>query len=112
VVDREFWVAEGCQAEFEKFFGSSGDWARLLQGSEGYSGSEAWCESVIEMQFRVRDFWTSHQHFESFRERFAADYDRLMRLLYEEGLIIRERLVGTYYEREPGREDGDDLIPA
>jgi len=106
VVDRKFWVREGKQAEFEVVFEPDGIWSRFLRQSEGYIATEVKCESVSDGRYRVRDFWSGHRGFESFRERFAEFSGRLDRMIAEE-LVERQEFVGAYCEA-----DGDDLVPA
>jgi hypothetical protein len=106
VVDRKFWVREGKQAEFEVVFEPHGIWSRFLRQSEGYIATEVKCESVSDGRYRVRDFWSGHRGFESFRERFAEFSGRLDRMIAEE-LVEKQEFVGAYYEA-----DGHDLVPA
>ena len=89
-------------------FGPTGIWRELLGRMSGYLDSELRCESLAERKYRALDFWTSHSKFESFRERFAAEYDRFNQLVSAEGLVERQEVVGTYYESS----EGDGLIPA
>ena len=107
-----FWVVDGEHANFEETFGPSGAWQALLRRSEGYIGTEVPCDSQLERQYRVLDFWTSHAAFETFRGRFAGRYERFNRFLSEEGLIERQWLVGTYYIADPNDPEGDDSVLA
>ena len=88
-------------------FGSGGIWQELLRRAEGYAGTEIWCESSTEFQYRARDFWWSHREFETFRTRFAAEVERFHLLLISEGIVSKFEVVGTYYDE---RGDGDDLV--
>jgi hypothetical protein len=91
----------------EVVFGKAGIWAELLRRAEGYQGTEASCESLVERRYRVRDFWRSHREFEVFRMRFAAEVERFQSLLMSEGIVSKFEVVGTYYDE---RGDGDDLV--
>ena len=106
VVDRRSWVREGKRTEFGVVFGPDGIWSRFLRQGEGYIATEVKCESVSDGRYRVRDFWSGHRGFESFRERFAEFSGRLDRMIAEE-LVKQQEFVGAYYEA-----DGDDLVPA
>jgi hypothetical protein len=108
VVDRKFWVNEGRKAEFEEVFGPDGVWREFLSRSSGYAGSELRCESPDQRQFRLKDFWKSHLEFESFRDKFAADYEQLTQRVALDRIVERQELVGMYYtdENERGEEEG------
>jgi len=93
-------------------FGPGGIWGELLQRAEGYRGSEVSCESRAERLFTVRDFWKSHADFELFREKFAVDVTRFRQVLYADGVVKRELVLGSFYERDPGPEDDSGLVPA
>jgi hypothetical protein len=77
-----------------------------LRRAEGYIATEVRCESVVDGQFRVRDFWNWHRGLEIFRERFAEDFAEFDRQTVDE-LVEGQEFVGAYYEA-----DGDDLISA
>jgi hypothetical protein len=98
-------VADGRRAEFEEVFSVAGSWAQLLYQAEGYQLTEAWCEDPQNAQYRVRDLWSWHRDFESFRGRFQAEYERFEGRLKLEGVIVKEQFLGAYYEDAPGDED-------
>lgn len=87
-------------------FGPDGIWSRFLRQGKGYIATEVKCESVSDGRYRVRDSWSGHREFESFRERFADFSGRLDRMIAEE-LVEKQEFVGAYYEA-----DGDELFPA
>ena len=64
------------------------------------------CESVVDGQYRVKDFWSWHRSFEIFRERFSDDFAEFDRKIVAD-LVEKQEFVGAYYEA-----DGDDLVPA
>jgi len=109
VIDRRFWVADGRRADFETVFGVEGIWPRLLYRADGYLLTEVWRELPEVAQYRVRDFWSWHRSFESFRARFQPEYERLESWLISDGLIEKERFLGAYYENAPG-DDEDELV--
>jgi hypothetical protein len=108
VVDRLFSVEKLGRAKFEQVFGPGGAWRVLLKRSAGYVRSDLQCEG--EGQYRLRDFWTSHWEFESFRAAFVKELDEFNRQLREEGLIEREWLIGSYYVADD--DNGEEgLVP-
>ena len=50
--------------------------------------------------------------FESFRERFATEYDELHRRISAESKVEKERLAGMYYTDEDERGSEEGLVPA
>ena len=109
MVDRRFWVADSRRADFEAVFGIEGIWPRLLYQADGYLLTEVWCESPELSQYRVRDFWSWHPNFESFRARFQSEYERLESWLSSDGLVVKGQFLGAYYEAS-GDEDNSVLI--
>ena len=103
-------MTERRAGDFAETFGPEGVWVELLNRSDGYWKTEVKRES--DSRFRVTDYWSSHWEFEAFRRRFAADVERLARLLESEGIVASELLLGAFYDDEPGEDNGDDLVPA
>jgi hypothetical protein len=79
----------------------------LLGQTDGYRSTEVWSESPESRQYRVRDFWGWHRHFENFRARFQSEYERFEQWIVSEGFVEKEQFLGAYYE---GYSDGDDLV--
>jgi len=100
---------DGRQADLEVVFGPDGVWAEFLRRAPGYVATEMECESQVERRYRVRDVWSWHRSFELFRERFAVEFEKFERLLFEESVVEREEFAGAYYEERPG--DDDELVP-
>jgi hypothetical protein len=109
VVDRRFWVADGRRADFEKVFAVGGIWNGLLRNGEGYLFTEVWCEVPELRQYRVRDSWSWHRDFESFRARFQLEYERFENWIVSERLIEKQEFLGAYYEKR-GYGDEDDWV--
>jgi len=82
----------------------------LLYEAEGYLLTEASCEYPESRQYRVRDYWASHQSFEDFRSRFQSEYERFGSWVLSDGLIEKEQFLGAYYEGLGGEEDNSVLI--
>ena len=102
MVDRRFWTGYGRQADFELVFSKDGPWPRLLAQSDGYLGTEIWCEISELRQYRVRDFWSWHRKFEVFRSTFQEQLGHCEHLLRLEQVVEREQFLGAYYEKEYG----------
>ena len=99
-----FWVDKEHGGRFKEVFGPDGSWELLLTKDKGYLGLDLWCESEAEGRYRLKDFWSSHWHFESFRRRSAAELEEFSRMLKEERLIKREMFAGSYYESDDSDE--------
>lgn len=115
MIVREFVVAEGKEQEFLQVFGPGGSWPALLESSGGYLESKCFPWSEAERRYRVLDRWSSHRAFESFRRQRQQQYENFMRLITADGLIEREMVLGSFYEKDsgdPGFEDGTGLVPA
>ena len=104
---------DGRQSDFEGAFGIAGIWTRLLSQADGYLVTEVWCESLDSRQYRVRDSWSWHRNFETFRARFQREFERFESWIVSERLIEKEQFLGADYERKDGDEDGDEdeLVP-
>ena len=72
--------------------------------------TEVRCESPEAVQYRVKDFWRRHQSFESFRERFQSEYERFEGWLVSDGIVEREKFLGTYCEKPSDEDDFIDLV--
>ena len=88
-------------------FGPGGIWRELLSRAQGYAGTEIWCESPTDRQYRVLDLWWSHREFEMSRARFGAKIERFHSLVMSEGIVSKFEVVGSYYDE---RGDGDDSV--
>ena len=73
----EFRCRPGCEAEFERVYGPRGEWARLFERGEGYLGTALNRDHGSARRYVVVDRWTTRQAFESFKERFRAEYEAL-----------------------------------
>jgi heme-degrading monooxygenase HmoA len=115
VIVREFIVAEGRERDFLRVFGPGGSWPALLETSDGFLGSESFPWSEAERRYRVFDRWSSHRAFEGFRRQRQQEYESFMRRMTADGLIERETVLGSFYEKDsgdPGFEEGTGLVPA
>ena len=107
----ELLIGEGREADIEEVFGASGIWRGLLKRSQGFLTSELSCESATERLYRLHDLWTSHLEFETFREKYSVEFDRVKQLLIAEGLLEKQVWLGSFYiYGDPGNET--QLAPA
>ncbi len=90
----EFTVPPARQAEFESHYGPEGTWAQLFRRGTGYLGTELLKDRADPQRYLTVDRWSSHEAWLRFRDRFAAEYERLDREL--EGLAARETPLGEY----------------
>ena len=85
---------EGRESEFERAYGSSGQWALLFSRDDGYLGTELLRHSEDFREYLTLDRWVSRTAFETFRSRFSSEYQRLDRLLEE--LTEEETPLGAF----------------
>jgi len=79
-------------AEFIRFYGPDGDWARLFARGEGYLGTELW--RTGGNRFITLDRWRSAADWRRFKAAFAADYAALD--ARGDGLTETETDLGDY----------------
>ncbi len=73
----EYIIKPEQQTEFEKIYGSHGDWARLFQQADGYLGTELLHDSEIPERYITIDRWVSPEAFNSFQNKFHAEYEAM-----------------------------------
>jgi heme-degrading monooxygenase HmoA len=73
----EFIVAESREAEFEKIYGSQGEWAQLFKQGKGYLGTELLCDMDNPRYYITIDRWISSSAFDSFQEKFRLEYETM-----------------------------------
>ena len=109
MVGREFCVRKGREREFEILFGPGGIWAELVVKA-GCLGSEFNLISKAEGRYQIWDRWKSHLDFERFRQSSKTEIERISGFIAREDWLIREVFLGSFYEDDPGDENG--LAPA
>ena len=90
----EFVVRPSCVAEFERIYGSDGDWARLFRRAPGYRCTELHRDRTQPTRFLTLDFWDSREACDRFRRSHAEEYAALDALC--EALTEREREIGRF----------------
>jgi heme-degrading monooxygenase HmoA len=95
-------VEQGRETDFEAAFGRNGIWQELLGRSEGYIKSSLVMElSRGQRRYKVFDHWRSHQDFERCRSERQREIESFSRLLASEGMVLRETVLGSFYEDGP-----------
>lgn len=86
--------AAGRVADFERCYGSGGDWARLFSHSPHYLGTELLTDAQRAGSYVTIDRWTSAAAFEAFKREWKAEYDALDRAC--ESLTASETPLGAF----------------
>ena len=97
VIVWEFRVQPGQAAEFERSYGSEGDWAQLFRRSPAYRGTELLRDPADPERYLTLDRWEDAADFEAFKTDHGDDYRRLDRAC--EPFCSEERLVGRFAVR-------------
>ncbi|HQR38441.1 MAG TPA: antibiotic biosynthesis monooxygenase [Blastocatellia bacterium] len=98
VIVWRFQVKPGCEAEFERVYGSGGTWAQLFRRDEAFLGTELLRDAERPGYYVTVDRWTSPAAYAAFRESHAEEYDRVDREC--EQLTVLEKGVGVYTQPE------------
>jgi len=89
-----FEVKPGHEAEFERAYGSDGDWVPLFRRAPGYLHSELLRDTENPRRYLTIDHWESETAQRAFRERFAAEFATIDRAC--EQLTESETLIGHF----------------
>jgi heme-degrading monooxygenase HmoA len=81
-------------AEFERAYGSEGDWARLFRKSLGYKWTTLGRDLETPGRYLVTDVWEDAAAFQSFKANHKADYEELDRNC--EQLTLKETRIGNF----------------
>jgi heme-degrading monooxygenase HmoA len=90
----EFQVKPDKLAEFERRYGSQGDWAALFRRALGYKGTRLGRSVGARGHYLVTDTWDNAESFSSFKNDFRDAYDELDKLC--ESLTIDEKHIGDF----------------
>ena len=77
VIIWEFEVASGQERTFQKTYGPSGPWARLLAKGDGHLGTDLLICRDQPGRYLTIDRWASLSAYESFHRKHAAAYAKL-----------------------------------
>ena len=91
--------------EFEKLYGAAGEWVELFRRGSGYVGTDLHRDGNDPLRFVTMDRWRSRREFESFREEYTAEFERLD--LAGEALTSSESFLGEFE-----LELGDPVAPS
>lgn len=80
--------------ELERAYGPTGTWVQLFRKADGFVVTELLRDRETPGRYVTIDRWDSRAAFEAFRERFAAEYERLDQAC--EALTTRETLIGRF----------------
>lgn len=90
----EFQVKPGKIAEFERRYGSHGDWAALFRRSPGYQGTTLGRSLHAKGHYLIADQWDTTASFATFKKDFREAYQQLDRLC--EDLTVEEKHLGDF----------------
>jgi len=90
----KFRPPEGREAEFERAYSSSGEWAQLFRHAPGFQGTTLLRPTEPGGWWLTIDGWDSASNFEAFTEVFGEQYRALDKQL--EGVAGKEEFVGAF----------------
>lgn len=90
----EFHVRPGLQPEFERIYGSHGDWVQLFRTAKGYMRTELYRDLHNPHRYITMDFWESESAYRHFREQHADEYRAIDQRCEE--LTEKERALGSF----------------
>ena len=93
VIVWEFVPRVGRETEFEKAYGSQGDWARLFAKSPDYRGTDL-LKSLANRTYLTIDRWASAAAFAAFKQQWRDEYAALDRRM--EALTESERSIDAF----------------
>jgi len=73
----EFRVRPGREEEFERRYGTDGDWVRLFRQSEGFVATVLLEDRATAGRYLVTDTWRDAAAYHAFKERHAKAYAAL-----------------------------------
>jgi quinol monooxygenase YgiN len=82
------------RAEFVTAYGPRGNWAQLFQRAEGWLGTELARDARDASRYITIDRWTNRSAYDSFRNRFSAEYAALDAACEE--YTVHEERVGEF----------------
>lgn len=92
----KYTIEPGRRQEFLEAYRPGGEWAQLFARDPSYIETKLLQDSRDENRFMTIDIWTSRAERDSFRKRYAAEFDDLDRRC--EAFTLEESFVGDYVE--------------
>jgi quinol monooxygenase YgiN len=90
----DYEVAEPHVGDFERTYGSDGDWVQLFRLARGYIRTELHRDCRRPDRFLTIDYWESRAAWETFRADFAEQFEELDARCG--GLTVRETEIGRF----------------
>lgn len=90
-----FEINPGCENEFEKLYGSEGDWVKLFKTDTNYIKTELQKDIDNPVRYITIDYWKSKEAYYNFKEMEKANFIKIDRL--GEKLTIAESYIGKFY---------------
>src|SRR5438128_988792 len=90
----EFHAKPEKTAEFERRYGSNGDWAKLFGNSPLYKGTTLGKDLETPGRYLVTDIWENAAAFQQFKNDCRDEYDQLDKLCEE--LTLKEVRIGNF----------------
>lgn len=89
-----FEVKVGREADFERAYGSDGDWVQLFRQGRGYLQTQLIRDTKNSRRYVTIDHWENESVQRAFREQFAAEFLRIDQAC--EQLTESETLIGQF----------------
>lgn len=90
----EFHIKPEARSQFERIYGSEGDWAQLFRRSSDYRGTTLLHDRDHPDRYLTLDYWTSREALQQFKRDHQADYAALDKRC--ENLTTKEVFVGDF----------------
>ncbi|MCU1285605.1 MAG: hypothetical protein JWO13_1955 [Acidobacteriales bacterium] len=81
-------------AEFERAYGSNGDWAQLFRNSPDYKGTTLGKDLETPGRYLVTDIWENAAAFQHFKNNHEDEHDQLDKRCEE--LTVKEVRIGNF----------------
>lgn len=95
----DYLVVPGRVEDFERAYGSEGEWVRLFRLAAGYVRTELHRDVRKPDRFLTIDYWESRAAWETFRSQFATRFEELDARCAE--LTVRETEIGRFEPLAP-----------
>jgi len=73
----EYIVRAGLETEFERIYGSKGEWGLLFKQGEGYLGTDLLHDAEVSRRYVTIDRWISSAAYAAFQEEYHAAYEAI-----------------------------------
>jgi heme-degrading monooxygenase HmoA len=94
VIVWEYRVRPGRETDFERVYGSQGDWVQFFRRGAGFVGTELSRDTANPRRYLTLDFWESAEAYRRFREQHLAEYEAIDHRCEE--MTERELQLGTF----------------